>query len=93
VRTWIRFGARQPLPAIFVQNADGSESLVNFSMDQGDVVIQRVVERLVLRRGHLTGCIVNRDFTGGGERLISHTVSPLVKRVTKRPAAKPGAGS
>lgn len=91
VRTWIRFGAREPLPAIFVQNADGSESLVNFSMDQGDVVIQRVARRLVLRRGRLTGCIVNRDFTGGGERLVSHTVSPLVKRVTKRPAEQTGA--
>lgn len=93
VRTWLRFGAREPLPAIFVQNADGSESLVNFSMDDGDVVIQRVVERLVLRRGNLTGCIVNRDFTGGGERLTSHTVSPQVERVTKRPAPKSGAGS
>ena len=92
VRTWIRFGAREPLPAIFVQNADGSESLVNFAMDQGAVVIQRVAHRLVLRRGRLTGCIVNRDFTGSGERLISHTVSPLVKRVTKRPAAEPGGG-
>lgn len=93
VRTWIRFGAREALPAIFVENADGSESLVNFSMDEGDVVIQRVAHRFVLRRGALTGCIVNRDFTGGGERLPTHTVSPLVKRVTKRPAEKPGAGS
>ena len=92
VRTWIRFGAREPLPAIFVADADGSESLVNFSMDEGDVVIQRVAHRFVLRRGRLTGCIVNRDFTGGGERLVSHTVSPVVKRVTKRPAGQPGAG-
>lgn len=92
VRTWIRFGAREALPAIFVQGADGRESLVNFSMDGGDVVIQRVVRRFVLRRGRLTGCIVNRDFTGGGEELASHTVSPLIERVTKRPAVNPGAG-
>lgn len=92
VRTWIRFGAREALPAIFVQGADGRESLVNFSMDGRDVVIQRVVRRFVLRRGRLTGCIVNRDFTGGGEQLASHTVSPLIERVTKRPAVNPGAG-
>lgn len=89
VRTWIRFGARETLPAIFVQDADGSESLVNFSMDRGDLVIQRVAHRLVLRRGRHAGCIVNRNFTGSGARLGSHTVSPLVERVTKRPV---GAG-
>jgi len=92
VRTWIRFGARESLPAIFVQDADGSESLVNFSMDHGDVVIQRVAHRFVLRRGRLAGCIVNRNFTGGGARLGSHTVSPFVERVTKRPVASTGAG-
>lgn len=91
VRTWIRFGARTELPAIFVKNADGSESLVNFSMDGGDVVIQRVAHRFVLRRGQLTGCIVNRHFTGGGERLRSNTVSPAVERVTKQPPTSPGA--
>jgi type IV secretion system protein VirB9 len=92
VRTRIRFGARTELPAIFVRNADGSESLVNFSMYDGDVVIQRVVQRFVLRRGRLAGCIVNRHFTGGGERLDSNTVSPNVERVTKRPAASAGGG-
>ena len=90
VRTWIQFGARTELPAIFVRNADGSESLVNFSVDDGDVVIQRVVQRLVLQRGRLAGCIVNRHFTGGGERLDSNTVSPNVERVTKQPAASTG---
>jgi len=84
VRTWIEFGARSELPAIFVQNDDGTESLVNFSVSQGDIVVQRVAHRFVLRRGRLTGCIVNKAFTGGGERLKSHTVSPAVRRVTRR---------
>lgn len=83
VRTWIQFGARSELPAIFVQNADGMESLVNFSVRQGDIVVQRVARRFVLRRGRLTGCIVNKAFTGAGERLSSHTVSPAVERVTR----------
>ena len=83
VRTWIQFGARAELPAIFVENADGTESLVNFSVSQGDIVVQRVARRFVLRRGRLTGCIVNKAFTGGGERLRSHTVSPAVERVTR----------
>jgi type IV secretion system protein VirB9 len=71
------------LPAIFVRNDDGSESLLNFNMDAGDVVIHRVAQRFVLRRGLLRGCIVNKSFDGGGERLDSGTVSPVVERVTQ----------
>jgi type IV secretion system protein VirB9 len=84
VRTWIRFGARSELPAIFVESDDGTESLVNFSVQQGDIVVQRVAHRFVLRRGRLVGCIVNKAFTGGGERVRSHTVSPAVRRVTRQ---------
>ena len=84
VQTWIRFGARQALPAIFVLGAGGTESLVNFSVHRGDVVVQRVVRRLVLRRGKLKGCIVNEAFRGGGARLKSGTVSQRVNRFTVR---------
>lgn len=90
VRTWIRFGARSELPAIFVKNADGSESLVNFSVREGDIVVQRIAQRFVLRRGRLTGCIVNEAFSGAGARLNSHTVSPAVERVTQRPGGSAG---
>jgi len=90
VRTWFEFGARSELPAIFVRNDDGTESLVNFSIEHSDIVVQRVAHRFVLRRGKLTGCIVNKGFTGGGERMQSGTVSPAVKRVTKRPVSDEG---
>jgi len=39
VQTRLTFGARAEVPAIFVRNPDDSESLLNFSMDGGDVVI------------------------------------------------------
>ncbi|HEY1890996.1 MAG TPA: TrbG/VirB9 family P-type conjugative transfer protein [Steroidobacteraceae bacterium] len=84
VRTWFRFGARAELPAIFVQSDDGTEALVNFSVSQGDIVVQRIARRFVLRRGSITGCIINKAFTGGGERLTSHTVSSAVQRVTRQ---------
>jgi type IV secretion system protein VirB9 len=51
-------------------------------------VIQRVARRLILRRGKLAGCIVDRAFTGGGERLSSGTLAPDVKRVTR--SLRPG---
>ncbi len=82
IHTRIRFSAQAELPAIFVRNADGSESLLNFNVADGDVIVHRVAHQFVVRRGHLTGCIVNAAFTGGGERLKSGTISPEVRRET-----------
>ena len=73
------------LPAIFVRNEDGSESLLNFSIDEGDVVIHRLAPKFILRRGRLTGCIVNKGFAGAGVRLESGTVSPRIERDRKAP--------
>ncbi|MEP6886505.1 MAG: TrbG/VirB9 family P-type conjugative transfer protein [Gammaproteobacteria bacterium] len=80
VHTRLRFAANADLPAIFVRSEDGSESLLNFSMDSGDVIVHRVAKRFVLRRGRLTGCIVNQGFIGGGALLKSGTVAPEVER-------------
>jgi type IV secretion system protein VirB9 len=85
VHTRIRFAAHAEEPAIFVRNEDGSESLLNFSMDEGDVVLHRVAQRLILRRGSETGCIVNKGFVGSGERLKSNTTSEGVERTSKGP--------
>jgi type IV secretion system protein VirB9 len=87
VHTRLTFAPKAEQPAIFVLNEDGSESLLNFSMDEGDVILHRVARRLILRRGHLTGCVVNKGFTGAGDRLKSHTVSDEVERTT--PGAQP----
>jgi type IV secretion system protein VirB9 len=83
IHTRLRFAPKAEQPAIFILNEDGTESLLNFSMDQGDVILHRVARRLILRRGHLTGCVVNKAFTGQGERLKSNTISPEVERTTK----------
>lgn len=80
VQTRLTFGERSEIPAIFVRNADDTESLLNYSMDGGDVVIHRVAPKFIIRRGKLTGCIVNKGFTGAGERLESGTLSPDVER-------------
>ena len=78
VHTRLTFGDRSEIPAIFVRNDDGSESLLNFSMDAGDVVIHRVAPRVrhLKARGRLTSCIVNKGFLGAGLRLDTGTVSP-----------------
>jgi type IV secretion system protein VirB9 len=85
VQTRLTFSDRAEIPAIFVRNEDGTESLLNFSMDEGDVVIHRLAPRLILRRGRLTGCVVNKAFNGAGSRLESGTVSPQIQRDSKEP--------
>jgi type IV secretion system protein VirB9 len=83
VHTRLSFADRAELPAIFVRTDDGAESLLNFSMDDGDVLIHRLAPKLILRRGRLVGCIVNKAFDGAGTRLESGTVSPSVERERK----------
>lgn len=84
VQTHLLFGQRSEQPAIFVRNDDGTESLLNFSIDSGEVVIHRIARRLILRRGALTGCIVNKGFSGTGERLPSGTIAPDVQRISRQ---------
>lgn len=89
VHTRLTFADRGELPAIFVRNEDGSESLLNFSMDQGDVLIHRLAPKLILRRGRLIGRIVNQGYAGSGTRLESGTVSPQVERERKTGKQRP----
>ena len=83
VQTHLRFPARSEFPAMFVRNDDGSESLLNFNVEQDEVVIHRVARQFVLRRGSLVGCVVNKTFEGGGARMPSNTAVDGVERTTK----------
>jgi type IV secretion system protein VirB9 len=56
---------------------------LNFSVDHGDVIIHRVAAKFIVRRGKLTGCVVNKGFVGSGERLESGTIAPAVTRERK----------
>jgi type IV secretion system protein VirB9 len=80
VHTRLRFAANADLPAVFVRNADDTESLLNFSVEGGDVIIHRVAHRFILRRGKLTGCVIHQGFVGSGLRLESGTIAPDVER-------------
>lgn len=80
VHTRLTFASNAELPAVFVRTADGGESLLNYSIDAGDIVIHRVAQRFVVRRGKLAGCIVNQGYAGSALRLESGTVTPEVRR-------------
>jgi type IV secretion system protein VirB9 len=85
VHTRLTFAPRAELPAVFLRNEDGSESLVNFTVIGGDLVVHRVSRQLILRRGRLAACIVNKSFDGSGERLDSGTLSNDVQRASRAP--------
>jgi type IV secretion system protein VirB9 len=87
MQTHLKFSAYAEFPAIFVENDDQTEALINFHSDPdtGEVVIHRIGHRFVLRRGDLVGCIENRHFTGGGKRSVSGTVKADVLRETRPP--------
>jgi type IV secretion system protein VirB9 len=80
VHTHLVFDAKAELPALFVRNADGTESLLNFSIEQGEIVIHRVAAQFVLRRGQLRGCVLNRGYGGSSESLKSGTLAPELQR-------------
>jgi type IV secretion system protein VirB9 len=87
VRTHLAFPAGVEFPAVYVQNDDQSESLVNFTVTPDGLTIHRIARRFILRRGALRGCVVNQAFDGSGERLPTGTVSTDVRRDS--PAARP----
>src|ERR1700722_10083683 len=55
VHTHLRFDSRADLPAVFVRNDDGTESLLNFNIQNDELVIYRIARRFIIRSGKLTG--------------------------------------
>jgi len=82
LHTRLRFDSRGELPALFVLGEDGGESLLNFNIEHGDVVVHRVARQFVVRRGTLVGCIVNKGYMKGRRPATSGTVAPTVERST-----------
>jgi len=80
VHTHLRFGANAELPAVFVINGDGTQSLVNFNIVDDELVVHRVARRFLLRRGKLLGCVLNKTFNGSGDSLSSKTMASRVER-------------
>ena len=84
IQTRLRFDAHDELPAVFLRNDDGSESLLNFTVEADELVVHRVARQLTVRRGSLKGCVLNQSYSGSGQRLDSGTVAPSVERATRQ---------
>jgi len=76
MQTRLTFSGRGEWPAIFVANADGTESLVNFHAEGTTAVVHRLAPRFVLRRGRLVGCVQNHGYAGSGAWLGNAALDP-----------------
>jgi len=53
------------IPAIFLVDSDGNEGLVNFRVQAGYVIVERVAQRFTLRHGSETICVFNETTSQG----------------------------
>ena len=78
--TYFRFAKDTPTPAIFVINADASESIVNFAVRGPYVVVEQISEKLVLRQGKAVTNIYNEGFRA----VIPGANAPALRAKKKR---------
>ncbi len=82
---YLTFSNNRDMPAVYEVNNLGHEALINTNVIDGNtIVIQRLVKRLMLRKGDLVAEVINRSFDmNGGADNRTGTVSPNVERVIK----------
>jgi type IV secretion system protein VirB9 len=84
-QTFMLFSAANALPAAFVIEPDGTESLVDYHVEEDTMVLHRVVQRVVLRRGSLVAGITNRSPSLPIQSAPTGTASGKVQRAIKEP--------
>ncbi len=81
--TTFTFGGNAEIPAIYIENSDGSESLVPKTTDGNLVMVHAVSRKFILRRGKDTLCVFNEAYSPEGINPETNTTSPSVERVLK----------
>ncbi len=84
-QTFMLFSAAHPMPAAFVIEPDGTESLVDYHVEQDTMVLHRVARRIILRRGALVAGITNRSPTLPIQSAPTGTASEKVQRAIREP--------
>jgi type IV secretion system protein VirB9 len=62
--TYFQFAKDEDYPAIYVVGLDGKESVMNFSVRQGFIVVDKIAPAFLLRRGAVVAKIFNDGFKG-----------------------------
>ncbi|TAV64779.1 P-type conjugative transfer protein VirB9 [Rhizobium leguminosarum] len=81
--TTFAFAGNQEMPAIYMENSDGSESLVPKSVENNLVLVHAISRKFILRRGGDVLCVFNEAYDRIGINPDTNTTSPSVERVVK----------
>ncbi|MBP2449214.1 P-type conjugative transfer protein VirB9 [Rhizobium leguminosarum] len=81
--TTFAFAGNQEMPAIYMENSDGSESLVPKSVDGNLVLVHAISRKFLLRRGRDVLCVFNEAYDRVGINPETNTTSPSVERIVK----------
>lgn len=81
--TTFAFIGNQEMPAIYIENSDGSESLVPKSVDGNLVLVHAISRKFILRSGGDVLCVFNEAYDRVGINPDTNTTSPSVERVVK----------
>lgn len=84
--TYLSFTNNAEMPAIYVVNPDGTESLVNTSINPANpdtIVVHKVARQFVMRKGNSVACIFNKSYDSYGVTNRTGTTSPGIQRVIK----------
>jgi type IV secretion system protein VirB9 len=82
-QTFMLFSAANPMPAAFIVEPDGTESLVDYHVEDDTMVLHRVVVRVLLRRGSLVAGITNRSAALPSQSAPTGTASGKVQRAIR----------
>ncbi|MBY3382411.1 P-type conjugative transfer protein VirB9 [Rhizobium laguerreae] len=85
--TTFAFAGNQEMLAIYIENSDGSESLVPKSVENNLVLVHAISRKFILRRGGDVLCIFNDAYDRIGINPDTNTTSPSVERIVKAQAA------
>lgn len=81
--TTFSFAGNQEMPAIYMENSDGSESLVPKTVDGNLVMVHALSRKFILRRGKDVLCVFNEAYDRIGINPATNTTSPSVERIVK----------
>ena len=82
---YLTFNANRDFPAVYEEDSDGKESLVNVNtISTNTIEVRRMVRSLILRRGDKVARIINKSFDiDSGTDSVTGTVSSRIERVIK----------
>jgi type IV secretion system protein VirB9 len=86
--TTLVFNQNMTIPAVYIVNRDGTESLVPKNLNRSSLMVHAVAEKLILRAGDEVLCLFNEGVVAGGVATGTMTASPQVERVVKQTHAK-----